>query len=173
MKKYLLIIPALLLLVWGVTSLANPIYLAKTKYLTGSSATTTPSLVTPASTPTFDFDLYDTTDSTNSQLPDKGILLVQHTASTSASLVNIQAQYSQNGFDWFTLSFSEDYSTTTNPARLDVDTKALWGLYGNTVASTSRHAIPVDFYARYVRFNFSSGSGTSTVWAELVPQKQR
>lgn len=149
--------------IFAVVAQANPVFLPPT--VQTSVATSTQAQATVTNTPvTLIFDSYQVGHPT---VAEGAALLLQETSSTSAATISVTFQYSQDGIDWY----GDDYkvATTTNPIGINAVKSMLWS--PGTTATSSRI---VDFYTpiRYTKALISTTVGTSSVWAQIVPQKQ-
>lgn len=183
MKKVISIITvAIILFVGGYISIqkvkANPIFAP----ITVQTATATSSLIymTPGTaTTTLTLDTYS---SGNSRLAMNATLLVQFVGTSTASILNIFPQYSQDGIDWYQDggSLINNFATTTKP--FDIGQV---GPFNYTFSSTSpsfvagnnttsTRAVRVNTPTRYVRavFTLPIGSANGAIWAQFVPTKE-
>lgn len=127
----------------------------------------------------------------------QGTLLVQVSATTSNPALNINVEYAhdpingqdctvvQGACDWFQNTGTPNlaYSTTSKAYDISQVSSFNWNFtpsnagLGATVAgnASSTRAISINIPTRYARFVFSvpNGAGTSAVWAEFVPLKER
>lgn len=115
---------------------------------------------------------------------DSAILLAQLTASSTATTVNINYEYSQDGVDWYQSNLSNQGTTT--PVQ-SVTTPQSYGwtfasttpgmgapLASGTFANRQMKAIEVRTPSRYVRaiFTMPAGSTAGAVWAEFTAKRQ-
>lgn len=155
-------------------------------------ASTTPVNITPGNaTTTFTIN----SSCTNSIYGLKsGALLVQFTASSSVSTLQVNEEYSQDGVDWYqgtvntfdirnatsTDSVTSGGITTFNAAAVP---QYVWKFASSTPAgqaplitdNLTTRAIPVTFPTQYVRFIFSmkiQANGNGAVWAQFVGKKE-
>lgn len=163
MKKY--IIAAIVLFGVGIafTAEANPI----TFPVAQSSASATSSVVymTPGlATTTLTFDSY--ASSINYGQNDV-TLLVQETASSTSSVLNVAIEYSQDGIDWYGDAVNR-YSTTTPAYSLNTVNSFTW-----TAAGTTRtgRAIRLESPVRYIRATFSNTGAGLGLWASFQPRR--
>lgn len=166
MKKIFITLGIALALTFGIAMnvSANASYFMP--LVTSSTATSSPSTINPTASTTLVLDsyTYGSTFATN-----QVTLLVQHTASTSASILGIAVQYSQDGIDWFDNNLTP---TSTIPTVQDITLAKTFSLSGNVTASTTRKAITLGTPTRFIRAVFTSIVATSTVWAEFVPMRE-
>ena len=133
-------------------------------YSQTGEATTTVAYMTPGTA--------TTTLSFNSADNEKNQLYLQLTASTSASILNWQYQFSNNNIDWF----EEDAVSSTvgvSPSEtLHASTTITHSWKpGSTVASTSLKTVSLpNVPAKYTRVQFFApiGGGNSLVWAQVA-----
>lgn len=118
---------------------------------------------------------------------DKAVLFVQFHASTSISTLNINVEYSQDGQDWYqngdagfmksaTTSFSTFFVSTSAPTYSWQFASTTAGLAApSSIASTTHRAFVLETPTRFIRAVFSVpiGSASSSIWAQIVPIKQR
>ena len=144
---------------------ANPSYFMPTVQTT--IATSTPAIVTTATSSTLILDSY-AYQAINAT--DKATLLIQDTASSSTSQIKISFTYSQDGIDYFNNNLIA--TTTTGVYVSNLETPNTYSLLGNTSASTTRVAITLPVPVRFAKVTFTGLVGTSSVWAQIVPQRQ-
>jgi len=184
MKKYLIGgIGALALL---VTILANKALANSSFFLPSvqtSSATSTPQFLgvnAVNGTSTLVYDSYNNgapssvpNSSPNSGIyktTDSAVLLVQSTASTSASIQKLYFQYSQDGIDWF-----DDYVSTSTSSRTvtyNAFSPNAITINGSAVASTTRFALSVFTPTRYVKAIVNATTASSSIWMQWVPRRE-
>ncbi len=151
-----------------------------------ASATTSLSFMTPGTgTTTLTYDTFavggaiiSTTKATYAAL------LTQFTATSTASAVNINIEYSDDGVDWYQDGgTSYNYSTTSKP--YDLSQAASFRLnYASSTAGLG--AIPasstpatrlviLNTPLRYLRaiYTIPIGASNGAVWAQIVPTKER
>ncbi len=187
MKKIIIItVASLVVLVGGLmytkTTKANPLFFPAT--VQTSSATTSPAYMTAGTaTSTLTWDSYAALGTYTGTL--KSTLLIQLVASSTATVLTTNIEYSQDGIDWYQSNglFAAGFSTTTNPIDIGQvnqfkfafasSTAGLAGL-ATTTATTTR-AIPVVVPTRFVRaiFSLAPGSTAGAVWGQFVPVKER
>ncbi len=187
MKKILIIIATLGSIVgalfWGGTALANPLFFPAT--VQTASATGTPAYMTAGTgTSTLTWDSYVAAGNYTGTL--KGTLLIQLAASSTATVLRANVEYSQDGVDWYQTNalFANTYSTTSTPI-IDIgqvnqysfafaSSTAGLGSVGTTTATSTR-ALPISVPTRFARFVFTlaTGSTPGAVWAQFVPIKER
>lgn len=166
--KYIfpLFVIALCLSLGAYTVKANPSHFIPDL---SASATTSVSYIGVGNTTTHEFD---TLISGNTASVDTAVLLIQSTASNTASVLDATIYFSVDGVDWFAESPSIDntnmfaHASTTAPHRFT----------GNTTASTTRFTLEIDDVpTRYVKAVFSvpSGAASSSVWSEWVGKRER
>lgn len=174
-----------LLAVFGVagTAHANPSYFATAT--STAAATTTPAYMTPgtATTTTPVYDAYaQTTNGGLTAKADYAGLLVQFTASSTASKLTGNVEYSQDGIDWYrNYVFDPSQTSATSTANnINAPFMISWQFASSTVGgaaqtntnrSTAAMLIPTPF--RYTRVVFSMTGANGAVWAELVPIKEQ
>jgi len=162
-------IVAILLVLVGIFTVntvgANPSHFIKDK---SASATTSVSYIGVGNNYT---DTLDTLVSGNTAAVDTGVLLIQSTASNTASIIDVTLYYSDDAVDWFAESPSTQglnmfvHSSTTAPHRFT----------GNTTASTTRFTLDIgEVPTRYVKAVVSvpTGAASSSVWTQWVAKKE-
>lgn len=163
-----------------------------------ATATSTVSWMQPGlATSTLYFDTQN--GGTSATGADAQTLLVQFGASSTASTLQINQEYSQGigGVDCVATPLQCDWyegtspfivgnaATTTNPIAVDVNltpqyswkfaSSTIGGQPVSTTNATSTRAIPFVSPTRYVRFVFSlkiATNGNGNVWAQVVAKKQ-
>ena len=148
---------------------ANPGYLAigtSTAAATGTRTSLTPGA--SAST-TLTYDSYGFVPF---QTVDTATLLIQSTASSTASTLAIRFFYSMDSADWYedNLNLTQIISaSSSNVIPLQQPSVFNW-----TPATTTRTGKAINFKipTRYVRVQIETTAGTSSVWATIVPIKE-
>lgn len=153
-----------------------------------ATATTTPAVMTPGTgTSTVTYDSYSL-NGTNQ--PSQGVvtytdsasLLVQFTASTTASKLKIAYEYSQDGIDWYADGVTAYFaSTTTGVITVTPPNSMSWTFASTSVGGGSVLAnnniateiLNVKTPTRYVRAVISDTGANAEVWAQFVPKKQQ
>lgn len=151
-----------------------------------SAASTSPAYMTPgaATSTTPVYDAYAQAFSGGATFKtDFAGLLVQFSASSTATVLNQSVEYSQDGIDWYRnfVLDPKQMGTTTMALVLNNPFSTSWqfassSVGGAAVASTSKRStatmlIPTPF--RYTRIVYSLTGGNGAVWAQLVPIKER
>lgn len=170
---------------FGVVSFAaaNPSFFIRANAIPcgAFTATTTTSFMTPgAGTTTATFD----TGCGTAGSTDNAVLLTQFTASSTASILNISYEYSQDNVDWYQSNLSSQ-ATTSSSQSLTAAQSYSWVFASTTpggggssatgvFANRQMKVIEVRTPTRYVRAIFSTplGSANDTVWAEFVAKRQ-
>lgn len=187
MKKILLTIAAfggiVGALLWGGQALANPLFFPAT--VQTSTATGTPAYMTAGTaTTTLTWDSYQAVGNYTGTL--NSALLIQLAASSTATILRVNIEYSQDGIDWYQTNglFVPQFSTSTSPT-IDLGQVNQYSLafasstagLGNISGSqaTTTRALPVKVPTRYVRavFTLATGSTPGAVWGQFVPIKER
>lgn len=156
---------------------------------TSSATTSVVSMAPGMATTSLVFDSFNQSFSGGQkQRPDFGLLLVQKTSSTSASILNISFEFAEetSGFDCDTVPAAcdwyrdyTDFGATTTPSvapvarsiRLQAASTTIGGATSTSARETYAFLLPT--VARYVRAVFTTTGGTSTVWAKIIPIQQR
>lgn len=170
MKKYIISAVFVFLGVFGLVSFvsANPLFVA----LGIKSATATSSQTAIAGGATnSSWLVFDAYSNNSTIIPDRATLLLQATAASStASVLNLTFEYSNDSIDWYGDLVNAHLASTTQA----LDAKAVrtytWTL--GTLATSSR-AINFTPSSRYTRVIASSTTATTSIWGEIVPIKQK
>jgi len=153
----------LMLAVTTKVTLANP-YFFGIQTSTATATTTVASIAPGTATTTLVFDSF-----ANGQqfAGDFATLLLQSTGSSTAAVVNVNFQYSQDNVDWY--YYNPLFGTATTSVNIS---SAL--TYSFTPASTSlqKNAIGTPIPTRYVRAVITASGTSSTVWASFIAKKQ-
>lgn len=155
-------------------------------YIDGlSSATTSPVYMTPGkATSTLTYDSYYVNSLGNTTKTDSGVVLLQVSASSTATTIATDVEYSQDNIDWF-----QDggvavpaFSTTTRPVGLALVSDSIFTFASTTAGraavganqATTTRAFAINTPTRYIRLVFTMpvGSANGTVWAQFVPAKE-
>ena len=172
MKKYIILAIIIIVAIIAIVTISNREVLANSSYFPASgylttSDTTTVETLNPNDQIDFVYDTYLAGSNTKS---DSATLLIQSTASTSATILYIATLYSQDGIDYYEQNFGP---ATTSPAYVtDVTESTYWSMSGNDDASTTMKVIKVETPTRYIKIGFIGTVSTSTIWAQLVPVKE-
>jgi hypothetical protein len=186
MKKYIIggiSLIALIITIVGVIKVSANSSFFLTAVQT-STATTSPQFLgvnAAFGTSTLVMDSYqngNTTTVPNTQ-PNSGVyravdsatLLVQSTASTSASVQKLYFEYSQDGIDWYNdlIASSTLETITTNVSNTSLNSLTL---VGNSVSSTTRFIMKVPTPTRYVRAIVNATTASSSIWMRWVPLRE-
>lgn len=153
---------------------ANPSFFLRSQ---SASATTTVSYMTPgtATTTSPSFD----TGVGAAQGADSAVLLTRFVGSTSAAILNITLEYSQDNIDWYSDRLSAG-ATTTQAINITQSTTYSLTAQGNNpggiggTASSTLRSIVVPTPTRYVRavYSIPVGSTNGSVWGEFVAKRQ-
>jgi hypothetical protein len=184
-RPFLALIAAIAVFGTAGTAHANPSYFANGT--TTSAATSSPAYMTPgtgtSTTPVFDAYAQTTNGGLTSKADYAGLLL-QFSASSTASKLTGNVEYSQDGIDWYRNYLTDpiQVGTTTWPTfnvgtpfslswQFASSTTGGGAVASNSNRSTAAMQIPTPF--RYTRIVFSMTGGNGAVWAQLVPIKER
>jgi hypothetical protein len=172
-----------LLLPFGMAH-ANPSSFAN-GVTTGNAASTSPAYMTPgagtSTTPVFDAYAQTMSGGATSKV-DQAALLVQFTASSTTSVLNIAVEYSQDAIDWYrnyiidptqvgtttALGIGTPFSTTWKFASSSVGGAVV---PANSNRSTATILVPTPL--RYTRIVASMTGANGAVWMQLVPIKEQ
>lgn len=184
-------------LAYGITAYANPSQFTTTTQT--ASATTSPVYMTPgAATTTLVHDT-QTSSTANSFVNNMTELLVQFTASSTASQLNINFEYS-NGYgangavldcvstptacDWYEDNTTnlKGFATTTQNNIMAIIPQFQWKFASSTAGqifsgstnNRATRALSINVPTRYVRAVFvcATGGAGCGVWAQFVPAKE-
>ena len=115
---------------------------------------------------------------------DKATLLINYTASSTASILNWRYSFSQDGVDWYgdSLGINTSSSTSVTGANMAPFNTYAWTFASTTAGSsissqatsTAMKAVYVPTPTRYVRvvFYVPAGASPAGVWAQFVSQRQ-
>lgn len=147
---------------------------------TNSATTTVTYLTAGTATTTLTYDanlLYGDSFASNG-----ASLLIQFAGSSSASTLNADIQYSQDGIDWYGLSGGTDVDNgigSTSPSIGNATVVTLTFASSTIdksagITATTSRIVNLDMPTRYVRaiFSLPAGSPRGAVWAQFVAQKQ-
>lgn len=182
------LIAAIVAISFGAASVyANPSSIATTAQT--ATATTTLSYMTiGAATTTLVYDSYLNRPTT----ADSAIMLVQFTASSTASVLGISYEYTNGGpgldclgapntCDWYRDNTMISVNATTSQAfSVTVPNSYSWTFAsssqgGGNVAATNNRALKtltIPTPARYVRAIFTATGTPSAIWAQIGPKKE-
>lgn len=99
----------------------------------------------------------------------KGTLLIQDTASSTSSVLNIAFQYSNDNLDWYSDDLTSQTATTTGAINVSAANSFNWTAAGTVTALKS---LTVSFPTRYVRAIFTESGAAAGIWWEFVPQRE-
>jgi hypothetical protein len=97
------------------------------------------------------------------------VMFIIDTASSTASVLKVTSQYSQNGVDWYadTLNFP---STTTPPFNLNAAYS--WQYTAPSTGSTTNVVFSFLTPVRYAKFTFTGTGATSSIYAQVTPRRE-
>lgn len=186
MKHLKYFLPAAVVLLglgFANSALANPFYTG-TKART-AVATTTVAVLTPgAATTTPLYDSYEVsgtnqTNGGNLTLPNTVAIVLQGAASSTATVINIACEFSDDNVDWYQ---NEIYAASTTGAVL-ISTPVTYSFTyaSSTVGGAALTASTNKFYKvfecpvplRYVRAVITDTGTNAVIWAAIIPKKQR
>lgn len=147
-----------------------------------ATATTTVTYITPGlATTTLS---YDSNLLGGDSFASNGAALVVHfSGSSSASILNIDLQYSHDNINWYSIAGGSDIDNgigSTSPSMTN-PTVVTWQFASSTQdkltvtngnSATSTRLLNVDMPTRYVRAIFYMQTGNGAVWAQFIAQKQ-
>ncbi len=153
-----------------------------------AAATTTVGFLSPgAGTTTITYDSNEIngsnqTNQGNNVTPHNAMVLIQYTASSSLSTLDMRLEYSMDAIDWYQLAGEQATTSKTvnigerSVYRFATSRTELGALPAGAigVASTTGRSVNIDVPTRYVRavFTVPAGVENGAVWATIVPKKQ-
>lgn len=171
-------------MVWGLVASkpvsANPTFFPVT--VQTSSSTTSPAYMT-AGTATSTLTL-DTYSSGNPRGASKAALLIQLVASSTATVLRTNIEYSHDGIDYYQDggTMIDGFSTTSKPFDIGQVNQFTFTYASSTAGlgsttpsqSTTTRAVRINTPTRFVRavFTIPVGSAAGAVWAQFVPNKE-
>ncbi len=166
-KKHIIVLSVALLAVFIASkAYANPFSLTVTTQ-TATATSTVSQVVAGVATTTLAYDAYATYGQYTAA--EGATLLIQTQASSTASVVNLTFEYSQDGIDWYSDNLNYRNGSTTIPYSINTPNSFTFG------ASSTSRALRAVFFAtpvRYTRAVISATASSSFVWAQIVPLKQ-
>lgn len=152
-----------MLVAFTKVSLANPSFFG-IQSMTATATTTVASIAPGTATTTLTFDSFS---SGQQYAGDSVTLLLQSTGSSTAAVVNVNFQYSQDNVDWYNLNPLLGTATTS----VNISSALT---YSFTPATTSiqKNAIATPVPTRYIRAVITATGTSSTVWASFIAKKQ-
>lgn len=177
------LLSAMFLTIFGVLNVAHANPLQFKPSIQTSVSTTTPAYMTAGTaTTTLTFDSYATGQPFTT---DQAVLLIQFAGSSTASTLNTNLEFSQDGIDWYQDggTLENAFASTTKPFYLNpvnqyslaasTSTPAGLGKPGATDATTTR-AILVKTPTRFIRavWSLPIGSAAGAVWGQWIPSRQ-
>ena len=180
MKKIIFLLSIVLSsLIVGI-AFANPTYYSNISRT--ATATTTVSYMTPGvGTTSLVYDTYDPSIGTNRAADDLA-LLIQFTASSTSSILNINLEYSNDGVDYYQNRMGDKATTTARAALSPIDsfewkfsssTPGLGGVPSNN--NRDNRIVSVHSPTRFVRVIFSTpiGAANGGVWAAFQAKREK
>jgi len=177
MKKIILTLA--LVSVFALTGVASAASLYFSPGVYSSTATTTPTFIGAGlGTSTL---VYDTYNQGNNYATDKATLLMQLAASSTATVLNINLEYSQDGIDWYKDNINYG-ATTTASVSLNTTANYSWTFASSTVGgiavtaangATSTKALIIPTPLRFVRTVFTMTGSAGALWSSIIPIKQK
>jgi len=175
----------------AVTAKANPsFYPGSAVY---NTATSTGRYMTPgAATTTLVYDAYSISGtnqpaSGNTYAVNSAALLLQFSASTTASVLGVRFEYSQDGIDWYG-DGAVNLTATTTAYNVSINENFTWtfasstiggiradqGLAGiNGTKNRDNKIINIVTPTRFVRAIVTLTGANATVWGQIVPLKEQ
>jgi len=171
MKKYLSLIAIVALIVaisYGVHQTKANVFIFPPSPATATATSTYANIGIGVGTTTL---LYDAYASGQTFATEGATVLVIDSATTTAAVLNISLQYSQQGGDWYADDINL-ISTTTGSYPISLSTPVSYQ-FKPAGSSTTMFAFPIMTPTRYVRAVFSSTGATSSIFARIVPIRQQ
>lgn len=177
MKKYLIIIAVIGIFGITGTALANPSYFS-TGVKTDTETSSVDYLTPGTGTTTLTYDTYVSGQTTKA---DSAALLTQFAGSSTAAILGINLEYSQDGIDWYKDNLDLG-ATTTQSVSLNTAKSYSWNFASSTVGggvvtnangATSTKIFTVKTPTRYIRAIYTITGANGAIWATLIPSKER
>lgn len=163
-KKYILVGMVAIGLLIAVVARANPI-----QFLPHSATATATSSVNyigaGTGTTTLSYDAYAAGQPLATE---SATLFIQSTASSTASVLFIDIEYSQDGTDWY----QDLVNISTTSVSQDLTNENRYTIRAEGTTRVSR-AFNIKTPTRYVRAVISATASSSAVWADIIPVRQR
>lgn len=191
MKKILSTIVAIITL-FSFAGVAHASALYFPSVVTSANATTSVTYMTPGTaTSTVTYDSFNVNSSNPPLLSSVNttgafgaVGFVNYTGSSTASVLQINEEYSTNNIDWYQNTqslFPPTNSTTTDPINLTTGPTYTYTFASTTVGgaaltatngATTTLAFYVPTWTRYIRLVLSDKGAAGAVWAAILPWKQ-
>lgn len=155
-----------------------------------STATSTGQFMTPGTgTTTVVYDSYCISGTNqpicgNTNAINSAALLLQFSASTTASALSVRFEYSQDGIDWYGDGYV-NVATTTIPVGITINTSFNWTFASSTVGGMAgglagiggtnnrdNKIIKVVTPTRFVRAIITLTGANATIWSQIQPLKE-
>lgn len=133
-----------------------------------ATATSSFAYLTLNATSTLTYDASASIAGGQSLLANRAAFLLQSTASSTASVLTVSFQYSRDGSDWY--DDSANIATTSAAVSVLPGRTYVVGAVGTTRAN---RIIMIDTPTRYVRAQIVSTTATSSIYAEIVPIREK
>lgn len=175
------IIAILIVAVCGVGTIAyaNPLYVG-TKAQTATASSTLSYLTPGMATTTLVYDSYEQfgtneTNSGNQTIANSIALGIQGIGSSTATVINIACEFSDNGTDWYQNEIFP--ASTSNPLNIATPfsftftnaSSTIGGIAFNGFKKIMQCPLPL----RYVRAIITDTGSSTGIWATFIPTKQR
>lgn len=161
---------------------ANPSALTPT--VQTAAATTSPAFLIPGTaTSSLTYDAYSNPTS-NTYKSDYIALAMMFRGSSTAAVLGMELEYSQDGIDWYKDSLINSLggrSTTTNAMNISGSNALSWTFASTTVGGQAmntvtrdhpRRVVMVPTPMRYVRAIFTITGANGAIWAQMIPTKE-
>lgn len=163
---------------------ANPSYIA-TGTTTNSVASSSPVYMgIGTATSTLTYDSYAAKVQSNSFKADAAILAIQFAGSSTATTLNINEEYSNDGIDWYKNYLVDpfNFSATTTLITIGSSNTLSWKFASSTTggkaltnanSATSTGVFNLSTPMRFVRVILSMAGGGGAVWGQILPIKEQ
>lgn len=149
-----------------------------------ATATTSPRYMTPGTaTSTLTLDSYYQDTLGNYTKTDSAVLLTQFAGSSTASILGIDVEYSQDGIDWYKDNLNAlVLASSTAIYPIQPNSRISWTFASSTVGggvvaastgATSTKAILITTPTRWIRVVHTITGANGAVWSQLVPRKEK
>lgn len=166
MKKIIFGILAIVGVAFAGIAYANPSQTGV--FVQTSTATSSFAYLTLNATSTLTYDASATVAGGQALLANRASFLLQSTASSTSSVLTVRFQYSRDGSDWYDDSIN--LATTTSAVSI-ASTRSY--VFGANDTNRAGRIIVIDTPTRYVRALVTSTTATSSIYAEIVPIREK
>lgn len=183
MKKQLLasLLIGFALVGFGGVAHAGPIYVAPT--VQTATATTSVKYMTPGTaTTTLTYDSYAPATNTSDLAANSVGLFLQFAGSSTASVLHLSEEFSNDGIDWYGNYSLNQIGTTTNPATIGAANSYNFNFASTTrdgIAQTNANSATSTAFiqllspTRFLRLVTTLTGTNAAIWEQLIPIKER